>query len=106
MRLVYAHYLVELADRGQVLVRRQDMPEDAFVPLERLQSIRGEGVGGMLRVLVVSYPWLQVCVSYLHATRTHLIPRASALPPQLRWVGEDAFVVNASVAHAVAARPS
>ena len=57
VRLVDARYLVSLDDRGARLVRRQDVPEQAFLSLERLQGIRGDGIGGMLRVLVVSYPW-------------------------------------------------
>mgnify|MGYP006144334445 CR=1 FL=1 len=60
VRLIDARYLVGLADRGELLMRRQDLPETAFISLDKLQSIRGEGVSGMLRVLVISYPWLQV----------------------------------------------
>ena len=58
VRLIDARYLVELAEKGDKLRRRQDLPEEAFVALRQLRAM-GEGPGASLRVVVVSYPWLQ-----------------------------------------------
>ena len=58
VRLLDARYLIELAENGGKLRRRQDLPEEAFVTLPQLKRM-GNGPGDSLRVVVVSYPWLQ-----------------------------------------------
>lgn len=56
VRLVDARFLVILAQLGGRLVRRQDLPEAAFVPLEKLRRIFfHEG----LPIVCISHPWLQ-----------------------------------------------
>lgn len=65
VRLLDSRFLVELADSwlrteasrsAAKLCRRQELPEAAFLPLDRLQRWRC-GYGGALRILVVSHPW-------------------------------------------------
>jgi hypothetical protein len=59
VRLVDARYLIKLAKkRGGKLHRRQDLPEEAFLKLPELK-VMDSGPGQSLRVVVVSYPWLQ-----------------------------------------------
>lgn len=57
VRLVDARYLIALDDRGERLVRRQDIPDDAFIDLPELRRMP-EGYARSLRILAVSYPWL------------------------------------------------
>ena len=57
IRLVDARYLIELARAGTRLARRQDLPEDAFMPLQTLRRL-GLGSSNSLRVVVVSHAWL------------------------------------------------
>ena len=53
VRLVDARFLIELAERGGRLCRRQDLPEEAFVSPEALRRLpRGEG--GCLRIMSIS----------------------------------------------------
>ena len=60
IRLVNAEYLIQLAESGGKLLRRQDMPESAFISLK---DLRGMAKGGQfhdcLRIFCVSHPWLQ-----------------------------------------------
>ena len=49
IRLVNARYLIRLAKQGGRLVRRQDLPEEAFVPLATLRRL-GLGSSNSLRV--------------------------------------------------------
>ena len=58
VRLLDARYLIKLTENGGKLRRRQDLPEEAFVTLPQLKRM-GKGPGLSLRVVVVSYPWLQ-----------------------------------------------
>ena len=58
VRLIDAHHLIKLAEGGGRLVHRQKLPEEAFLSPETLTQM-GRGPGGSLRVVVVSYPWLQ-----------------------------------------------
>ena len=55
VRLVRAQYLIEIADAGERLRRRQDMPEEAFYGLEQLWGL-SRGSGNMLRIIVISHP--------------------------------------------------
>jgi len=58
VRLLDARYLIKLAENSGKLRRRQDLPAEAFVTLQQLKRM-GKGPGLSLRVVVVSYPWLQ-----------------------------------------------
>lgn len=56
VRLVDARFLIALARAGGVLLRRQDLPDSAFIPLDRLQRM---GDSSTLPIICVSHPWLQ-----------------------------------------------
>ena len=59
VRLVDARFLVALARKGGILLRRQDLPDAAFVSLHRLKEMRSGGpYGQSLRLVCISYPWL------------------------------------------------
>ena len=53
VRLVDARFLIELAERGGRLCRRQDLPEEAFVSPEALRRLPG-GRGYCLRIMSIS----------------------------------------------------
>ena len=60
VKLVDARFLIELAERGGTLCRRQDLPAAAFVSLEALKRMpKGGRIGDCLRVIAVSHPWQQ-----------------------------------------------
>ena len=52
VRLVDARFLIELAERGGRLCRRQDLPEEAFVSPEALRRLP-LGIG-CLRIVSIS----------------------------------------------------
>ena len=59
VRLLDARFLIALArTNGSRLCRRQDLPAEAFLSVDELWRMR-QGYGGCLRVMCVSYPWLQ-----------------------------------------------
>ena len=58
VKLVDARYIVELSKRGGKIVRRQELPEEAFIGLDTLKRLP-YGNGGCLRVIAVSHPWQQ-----------------------------------------------
>ena len=58
VRLVDARFLIALAANEQMLPRRQDCPERAFIGLPELKRMTGSPAQG-LRILVVSHPWLE-----------------------------------------------
>lgn len=63
IRLLDAHYIINLADSGGIFIRRQDLPEKAFLSLSQVDDIgtmQIEQRGTSLRVIVISHPWLQV----------------------------------------------
>ena len=56
--LIDARYIVELWKRGGKILRRQDLPKEAFIDLETVKRLpMGNGYG--LRVIAVSHPWQQ-----------------------------------------------
>ena len=55
VRLVDARFLIELAERGGRLCRRQDLPEEAFVSPEALRRLpKGGQYGVCLRIISIS----------------------------------------------------
>ena len=55
VRLVDARFLIELAERGGRLCRRQDLPEEAFVSPEALRRLPAGGdFGECLRIMSIS----------------------------------------------------
>ena len=59
VRLVDARYIVELSKRGGKIVRRQELPEEAFIGLDTLKRLPWGNGGNCLRVIAVSHPWQQ-----------------------------------------------
>ena len=59
VRLLNAHFLIALARAGGLLRRRQDLPVEAFLDLSALQRMPKAAGIRSLRLLRVSYPWLQ-----------------------------------------------
>ena len=58
--LIDARYIVELWKRGGKILRRQDLPKEAFIGLETVKRLpRGGQYGDCLRVIAVSHPWQQ-----------------------------------------------
>ena len=80
--MVDAGWLADLADRGGVLPRCQDIPAEAFVSLEEMEAWDKDE--WTLGVLIISYPWL---------AKTHPDPHGE----QLRKIG---FVLRAFDAEA------
>ena len=85
VRLVDARYLIELHAKGQRLVHRQAMPEAAFLSLRQVQSLGPEEQEGSLRVIIVSYPWLQPDHPDPHGTTLALLARV--LKAYIRFSG-------------------
>ena len=56
--LIDARYIVELWKRGGKILRRQDLPKEAFIDLETVKRLP-PGNGLCLRVIAVSHPWQQ-----------------------------------------------
>jgi hypothetical protein len=60
VRLANARYLVQLAQAGGKLSRRQDLPPEAFLSLEELRHLDAGGhLRDCLRIICISHPWLQ-----------------------------------------------
>ena len=58
IRLVDARFLVNLSKADGMLVRRQDLPEEAFINLKTLKFMSKGYMKTDLRILCLSYPWL------------------------------------------------
>ena len=56
--LIDARYIVELWKRGGKILRRQDLPKEAFIDLETVKRLP-QGNSDCLRVIAVSHPWQQ-----------------------------------------------
>jgi len=61
VRLVDARFIVELAKRSGRLPRRQDLPEECFISLEKLKRLPKGGClyDCSLRIIAISHPWQQ-----------------------------------------------
>lgn len=58
VRLVDARFLIELEKRGGIFIRRQDLPETAFLSLEKIKRLpKGGKHGDCLRIIGISHPW-------------------------------------------------
>ena len=45
MRLIKMSYLIELADKGGTLSRRQELPDKAFISVGELKDLYGRATG-------------------------------------------------------------
>ena len=60
VRLTRMSYVIELAKAGGVLPRRQDLPEEAFIPLSELKAMYEEvknNEDGVLPIVSISFCW-------------------------------------------------
>ena len=58
VRLVDARYLIELEQQGGIFIRRQDMPESAFLSLDTVKQLPAGGqYNDCLRIISISHPW-------------------------------------------------
>ena len=58
VRLVDARFLIELEKHGAIFIRRQDLPETAFLSLEKIRRLpKGGRSGDCLRIIGISHPW-------------------------------------------------
>ena len=58
VRLVDARYLIELEQQGGIFIRRQDLPETAFISLEAIKRLpKGGRHSDCLRIISISHPW-------------------------------------------------
>ena len=58
VRLVRATYLMQLADEKGTLRRRQELPESAFIGVEELKALYGDGnEDGVLPIISISFCW-------------------------------------------------
>ena len=58
VRLIDARFLVQLAEQGGIFIRRQDLPETAFLSLDTIKRLpKGGESGDCLRVISISHPW-------------------------------------------------
>lgn len=76
VRLVDARFLIALAQLGARMPRRQELPDGAFVPLERLRRVFCFGGGKRLPVVCISHPWLQPDHPDPHGATLRRIARA------------------------------
>ena len=74
--LLDAGWLVASKERGETIRRRQDLPPEAFIPLEELKAACDEYVG--LPIICLSYAWLHPDHP---VSRPRLAATASPAPP-------------------------
>eukprot|EP00966_Prymnesium_polylepis_P279238 6451189-Prymnesium_polylepis.1 len=71
VRVLRASWLVAHGKAGHILARRQDLPEEAFIGVDELKRILGEGnPDGVLPIIAISFCW---------ATPAHPDPDGSQL---------------------------
>ena len=58
VRLIKMSYLIELADKGGTLSRRQELPDEAFISVDELKDLYGKGNrDGVLPIIAISFCW-------------------------------------------------
>ena len=87
--LIDARYIVELWKRGGKILRRQDLPKEAFIDLKTVKRMPS-GYGGCLRVIAVSHPWQQP--DHPDPKEVNLTLLAKVLE---RFIAQKAFVYGA-----------
>ena len=58
VKLIDMRFIIALGESGGTMVRRQDLPKEAFIDLETVKRLP-MGNGMCLRVIAVSHPWQQ-----------------------------------------------
>ena len=58
VKLIDMRFIIALGELGGTMVRRQDLPKEAFIDLDTLKRLQG-GYGGTLPIISISHPWQQ-----------------------------------------------
>ena len=59
VRLVKMTWLIKSSKSGKILARRQELPEEAFISVEELKMMFGDGNSdGVLPIIAISFCWL------------------------------------------------
>ena len=56
VKLIDMRFIIALGELGGTMVRRQDLPKEAFIDLDTLKRLNG---GGSLPIISISHPWQQ-----------------------------------------------
>ena len=56
VKLIDMRFIIALGELGGTMVRRQDLPKEAFIDLDTLKMLPG---GGALPIISISHPWQQ-----------------------------------------------
>ena len=58
VKLIDMRFIIALGELGGTMVRRQDLPKEAFIDLDTLKRLKGDG-GFALPIISISHPWQQ-----------------------------------------------
>ena len=56
VKLIDMRFIIALGELGGTMVRRQDLPKEAFIDLDTLKRLQGRGA---LPIISISHPWQQ-----------------------------------------------
>ena len=56
VKLIDMRFIIALGELGGTMVRRQDLPKEAFIDFETLKRLKG---AGSLPIISISHPWQQ-----------------------------------------------
>ena len=56
MKLIDMRFIIALGELGGTMVRRQDLPKEAFIDFDTLKRLPGPGC---LPIISISHPWQQ-----------------------------------------------
>ena len=57
VKLIDMRFIIALGELGGTMVRRQDLPKEAFIDLDTLKRLTGPGIA--LPIISISHPWQQ-----------------------------------------------
>ena len=57
VKLIDMRFIIALGELGGTMVRRQDLPKEAFIDLDTLKRLKGPGI--LLPIISISHPWQQ-----------------------------------------------
>ena len=57
VKLIDMRFIIALGELGGTMVRRQDLPKEAFIDLDTLKRLPGDGYA--LPIISISHPWQQ-----------------------------------------------
>ena len=58
VKLIDMRFIIALGELGGTMVRRQDLPKEAFIDLDTLKRLKGP-YGSSLPIISISHPWQQ-----------------------------------------------